>query len=190
MADYVTEISNPAFKQETEEYLAQLEAQKELPAGKALIRPSAGFVVKCQKKKKKTCNSADDTSKLFLNVVHSKRVAEPTNQKSELAGADWLEPYAIGPIRMEQDRGKNLVATIDCCFHPASLRYAHARKDFLILVIDIAKDAATNTFQKSGDDVLILPGYTILRGVSYKSGETPKALVIASDFSSELEARA
>jgi len=64
LSDYVSEISNPEFKEEQEKYIAQLEAKNELPAGKALVRPSSGFVVKCTHKKKR-----QDTNKLFLNIV-------------------------------------------------------------------------------------------------------------------------
>ena len=53
LSDYVSDISNPKFKEEQEAYLAQLEAQNELPTGKMLIRPSSGFVIKCMHRKKK-----------------------------------------------------------------------------------------------------------------------------------------
>ena len=53
LSDYVSEISNPEFKEEQEKYIAQLEAKNELPTGKALVRPSSGFVVKCMHKKKR-----------------------------------------------------------------------------------------------------------------------------------------
>lgn len=132
--------------------------------------------MKCIHKKKRDANAHE--SKLFLNVVHSEQVAEPTARKSGPDGASWSVPYALGPLRMERDKlGNNLVPTFDCCFHPSSLRHAHGRKGFLDLVVDIVKDAARTAFEESGDAVEILPGYTILRGVSYKSG-TPKSLLI------------
>ena len=37
-----------------------------------------------------------------------------------------------------------------------------------------------NSFTSSGDEVDMLPGYTILKGISYKSGAQPKALMISS----------
>ena len=40
MADYVAALSDPRYKEEQEAYLAQLESQNELPAGKILVRPS------------------------------------------------------------------------------------------------------------------------------------------------------
>lgn len=40
MAEYASEISDPKYREEQEAYIAQLEAQNELPSGKALVRPS------------------------------------------------------------------------------------------------------------------------------------------------------
>ena len=190
LSDYVSDISNPKFKEEQEAYLAQLEAQNELPTGKMLIRPLSGFVIKCMHNKKKRGEEEDDggpPSKLFLNIVHSEEINEPTTtasnkSKPNLEGSNnWSVPYAISPLRMEHDKsGNNLVATFDCCFHPISLRYAHGNKKFLELVIDIAKDAVTRSFKASGDEVEMLPDYTILKGVSYKSGSVPKSLMVST----------
>ena len=119
--------------------------------------------------------------KLFLNIVYSDRVAGPVENESERrrpGGSSWSVPNALGPLRMERDRtGTNLVPTFDVCFHPLSLRYAHANRGFRDLVIGIAKDAAANAYVASGDEADILDGYAILRGVSYKCG-TPRALMI------------
>ncbi len=121
----------------------------------------------------------NDEEKLFLNIVHSEKVAKPRASNSDNGGSTWSIPYSLGPLRMERDKsGANLVATFDCCFHPLSLRHAHARKEFLDLAINIATDAVENSFAKSGDKVKITKGYTILRGVTYKSG-TPKALLVS-----------
>ena len=186
LSDYASEISNPKFKEEQEAYIAQLEAQNELPSGKVLVRPSSGFVVKCLHRKKRDDADADCTaaSKLFINIVHSEQVDKPTANASELEGSNWSIPFVLGPLRMENDKsGSNLVATFDCCFHPLTLRQAHNSKEFLNLVIDIAKDAVASSFKAAGDEVEMLPSYTILRGVTYKSGSQPKALLISSGAS-------
>jgi len=177
LSDYVSEISNPEFKEEQEKYIAQLEAKNELPTGKALVRPSSGFVVKCMHKKKREQDTNNaTTNKLFLNIVHSEQVDEPSVSN----GSNWSVPFVIGPLRMEHDKGKkNLVATFDCCFHPLTLRQAHSSKEFLNLVVDIAKDAVVNSFNSSGDEVEMIQGYTILKGVSYKSGTQPNSLMIS-----------
>ena len=88
LSDYASEISNPKFKEEQEAYIAQLEAQNELPSGKVLVRPSSGFVVKCLHRKKQDDADAAGTaaSKLFINIVHSEQVDKPTASASELEG--------------------------------------------------------------------------------------------------------
>ena len=180
MAEYAKELSDPKYKEEQEAYLALLETNDELPSGKILVWPSSGFVVKCMHRKRRetTGSSGSSRSKLFLNIVYSEKVAEPVEQQQQLEGTSWSVPYALGPVRMEHDRsGSTLIPTFDCCFHPLSLRQAHANKGFLNLLIDIAKDAVVNAFTASGDEVDILDGYTILRGVSYKTGK-PRALMM------------
>lgn len=178
MAEYVSEISDPKNREESEAYISQLEAQNEVPVGKALVRPSSGFVVKCMHTKKR--DGCADQSKLFLNIVHSESTDEPTADMTELNGSNWTVPYALGPVRMECDKSNNLVPTFDCCFHPLSLKFAHDRQEFLDLLVNIAKDAVGVAFANAGDEVEIHSGYKILRGTSYKNG-TPKALLVASD---------
>ncbi|KAL3823553.1 hypothetical protein ACHAXA_002894 [Cyclostephanos tholiformis] len=180
MAEYATELSDPKYKEEQENYLAQLETRNELPFGKALVWPSSGFVVKCMHLKKRETG----WGKIFLNIVYSDRVAGPVAKESEKrrpGGTSWSVPFALGPLRMERDKsGRNLIPTFDCCFHPLSLRYAHARREFFDLIIDIAKDAVENSFGASGDEAKICDGCKVLRGVSYKSG-TPRAMMIGLD---------
>lgn len=135
-----------------------------------------GFVVKIMHRKKRATSTEE--VKTFLNIVHSEKVAKPSVSNPDPGGSTWSIPYALGPLRMERDKsGNNLIATFDCCFHPLSLRYAHARKEFLDLAINITTDAVENSFAMSGDEVKFVKGYTILRGVSYKCG-TPKALMV------------
>jgi dynein assembly factor 2 len=151
-------------------------------SSQSLLFIDSGFVVKMMHLKMRALSN--DMDKLFLNIVYSEKLAEPNAIKSEHGGSTWSIPYALGPLRLEQDKsGTNLVATFDCCFNPLSLRYAHARKEFLNLAINIATDAVVNSFKMSGDEVKIIGGFTILRGVSYKSG-TPKALLVSINTNS------
>ncbi|KAL9188142.1 hypothetical protein ACHAXT_006520 [Thalassiosira profunda] len=178
LADYAAEIADPKHKDEQEAYIARLEAEGGTPEGKALVWPSSGFVVKCTHTKKR--EGTAEESKLFLNFVHSPSVEEPKTTAVDATGVSWSVPHAIGPMRMETDKSGNLVPTFDCCFHPSSLTHAARRKEFLELVVDAAKDAVIQSFQAAGEDVEILSGHTILRGVAYKSGNKPKALLVAA----------
>ena len=189
MADYVDSLSNPSNREEQEAYITHLEANKELPPGKALIRPNAGFVVKCF-----ISGTKDKVSKrkIFLNIVHSDAIIQPSSEKTTTLDASssssqnqarWSVPYAIGPVRMEHDKSNNLVPTFDVCFHPLSLQYAHARKEFCDMVIGISQSAVVEAYSKaSGEDVTIDSNYAILKNVRYKNG-APKALIIGLDQS-------
>ena len=146
-----------------------------------MLRPSPGFVVKCTHQKKRA-----GTCKLFLNMVYSEEVGKPSTSETpsndSTAIGDgrvkWSVPYAMSPLRMEHDKSSSLVPTFDCCFHPQSLQYAHKRKEFCDLIVSIAKEAAVKIFENSGDEIDMSPGYTIIKGIQYKSG-TPKAMMIS-----------
>ena len=175
-AEYANEIADPKYRDEQEAYIKQLEQQNELPEGKTLIRPKEGFVVKCQKKKD---GESERKNKLFLNIVHSDevKVTKPSCE-ANASGKNWSVPYVLGPLRMETDKAGDMVPTFDCCFNPLSLRYAHGSKPFCNLIVGIAKDAIEKSFQVSGDEIVLKDGYTILKGISYKSGSAPKAMMV------------
>lgn len=177
MADYVDSLSDPANREQQEAYISELEANKELPPGKKLIRPSAGFVVKCLISE---VNGKPLKKKIFINLVHSDEILKPSSETEKNQAKKWSVPYAIGPVRMEQDKANNLVPTFDICFHPLSLQYAHARKEFCDMVIGIAKSAVVDAYSKSsGEDITIDTNYTILKNVRYKNGAV-KTLIVSS----------
>eukprot|EP00984_Skeletonema_dohrnii_P022706 scaffold11804_cov105-Skeletonema_dohrnii-CCMP3373.AAC.4 len=189
MADYVDSLSDPSNREEQEAYITHLEANKELPPGKSLIRPNAGFVVKCF-----ISGTKDEASKkkIFLNIVHSDAIVQPSSEKtttldtsssSSQSQAKWSVPYAIGPVRMEHDKSNNLVPTFDVCFHPLSLQYAHARKEFCDMVIGISQSAVVEAY---GEQVKIDSNYAILKNVRYKNG-TPKALIVGQSLPDEVK---
>lgn len=143
-----------------------------------MIRPKRGFVVKCYQKK----NRDKSKIKIFVNIVYSEEVSKPTSSEApSSAGQNWSIPYILGHLRMETDKAGTLVPTFDCCFHPLALEYAHGSKAFCNLVVDIAKDAVQKSFQASGDDTEVMAGYTILKGVQYKTGSTPNAILVSAE---------
>lgn len=176
LKEYVKELSDPASRREQEAYLSQLESQNETPGGKKLIRPAKGFVLKCLHRKRRD-SPATRPAKLFVNVVHSEEVAAPSASERD-GGTSWSLPHALGPLRMEQDNRGRLVPTFDCCFHPNALRLAHGSEEFRSLAVGVAKDAVAGAFRQSGDDVDMVSGYSILKGVQYKAGDDVKALLV------------
>ena len=171
LSSYVESLSDPKNREEQEAYISHLEANQELPIGKSIIRPNAGFVVKCHK-----IDNEDKPSKLFMNMVYANEISKPSREASKKGNVSV--PYAIGPMRMEKDKGDNLVPTFDICFHPLSLQYAYTSKDFLDLVVDIAKSAVIQAYASSGESSITIESkYTILKNVQYKNGK-PQVLII------------
>ena len=169
LSSYVESLSDPKNREEQEAYISHLEANQELPKGKSIIRPNAGFVIKCHK------IDNDKRSKLFMNMMYANEISKPSREASKKGNVSV--PYAIGPVRMEKDKASNLVPTFDICFHPFSLQYAHGSKAFLELVFDIAKSAVIQAYASSGESITIDSKYTILKNVRYKSGK-PQVLIV------------
>ncbi len=167
LSSYVESLSDPKNREEQEAYISHLEANQELPIGKSIIRPNAGFVIKCHK------IDNDKRSKLFMNMMYANEISPPSREASKKGNVSV--PYAIGPVRMEKDKANNLVPTFDICFHPLSLQYAHGSKAFLELVVDVAKSAVASSGEPN---ITIDSKYTILKNVQYKSGGKPQVLIV------------
>ena len=206
MVNYVDEISDPKHKAEQDEYIRQLESQNGVPEGKKIIRPLPGFVLQfkhlkssdssIQKKGhgKNISKSRDRSSnpkkkdkrskkyKLIVNVVYSKEIKPPscsTNKKDANGkGGQWTVPYFFGPLRMEPDNERNLLATFDCCFHPNALVYASKHIPFRDLIAQTAREGAATRFESINEHILIDSNYLILKGISYRNG-SPSVLVIS-----------
>ena len=86
-------------------------AKGEVPKGKKVVRPTAGFVVKT--KKLEEGSEIVGSDKVFINVVASTELAEPTS-KQEAGGSRWSLPHLLGPPRMERDKKDATASTFDC----------------------------------------------------------------------------
>lgn len=201
MAEYVSEISDPKYRAEQDEYLRQLEKQNEVPDGKDVLRPETGFVMKFKysKKKKNVENTNKATTsnpkqpkakeKLFVNIVHAKQVCQPTYSSSKAVdkngrtGRNWSIPYTLGPMRMEADNKKSLVPTFDCCFHPLALMYATKSVPYRDLIATTVREGVTQQFKAVNESVNIDEQYLVLKGVQYKSGKPPAMMIKAKKIS-------
>ena len=97
-SEYVEDLQNPEYRAETESYINQLESEDKVPQGKELIRPQKGFVAKSRKRDK---NDKKD-SKVFINIVQSEKITEPSKTDTD-KGQNWSLPYSLGPPHMEKD---------------------------------------------------------------------------------------
>ena len=149
----------------------------ETPKDKRVIHPSAGFVVKTKK---------EDGAKLFINVVSSVEVEQPTSTTVN-GGSQWQLPHLLGPPRMERDKKDNSVGAFDCCFHPLALQHAENARPFRDLLVSTAIDAVEQSYKNQNQPTKLSRTYHVLLGVKYKTGP-PQALMAASRVESNFDA--
>ena len=147
----------------------EMEAKGETPKDKRVIHPAAGFVVKTKK---------EDGAKLFINVVSSDQVEQPTSTTVN-GGSQWQLPHLLGPPRMERDKKDNSVGAFDCCFHPLALQHAENARPFRDLLVSTAIDAVERSYKNQNQPTKLSRTYHVLLGVKYKTGP-PQALMVAS----------
>ena len=86
-SEYLDELSDPKNREETEQYISQLERYNEVPEGKELIRPEPYFVAKTFKLNlrdgKDSSGGEGDKDKVFLNIVCSEKIMEPSKTVSK-----------------------------------------------------------------------------------------------------------
>ena len=156
-AEYMDDMQNPEYREETEQYISQLEGEQKVPKGKEMIRPTAGFVGKTYKiiKDKKE-------EKVFINVVASEKVAKPTNKQTK-EGQNWSLPYSLGPPHMEKDKNGSNVACFDCCFHPEALDLSRGHSRFRDLLVHSAMDGIEEGYRRQKLEVKLLKTYILLQ---------------------------
>ena len=201
MSDYVSDISDPKYRAEQNEYIRQLEMQQKIPEGKQIVRPTPGFVLKFKYSTKdkmidsNTWKDFDPKSfekKLFINIVTSEKIDKPRQENKNLHPkknqSQWIVPYSLGPLRMEKDKSKCLTPTFDCCFHPIAIAYVKKITGFKELIVKSAKDGAIKQFLNgSKEEIIIHENYTILKGVAYKNDIPPIMLISSSSFHNEYD---
>lgn len=177
--EYMAEISDPANRAETEQYLAQLENEQKVPEDKLLVRPVPGFVVKFKWNEDgggKT--AAEMTQKMFVNVCSSDKMQPPSSTPVDDAsagkrGTSWNLPYSVGPERLEKDKGGAMVLTFDVCFHPTTLGFAKTQRTYRDMVVKTCIDAVEGVVRdvRRKPQATLSRDYHVLKGVAYKSGD-------------------
>ncbi|DBA03843.1 TPA: hypothetical protein N0F65_005733 [Lagenidium giganteum] len=183
--DYMKEISDPANRAETEQYLAQLEGENKVPDDKQLITPVPGFVIKT---KWDGHGAKDDQKKkLFVNICSHERVQPPSSTRvaataSTKGGTSWQLPYSLGPDRLEKDKSGAMVTTFDVCYNTRTLEFAQMQRPFLDMVVNTALEAVEQVLRKSLDRPkgVVARDFHVLRGVLYKSGQ-PVTMCVRKD---------
>uniref|UniRef100_K3WS74 Protein kintoun n=1 Tax=Globisporangium ultimum (strain ATCC 200006 / CBS 805.95 / DAOM BR144) TaxID=431595 RepID=K3WS74_GLOUD len=169
--EYMAEISDPANRAETEQYLSQLERDQKVPEDKLLVRPSPGFVVKAKWQQE----PKENEQKLFVNVCSSGKIQPPssTSVTTGARGTSWHLPYLVGPERLEKDNSGAMVATFDVCFHPTTVGFATTQRPYHDMVVKTCLDAIETLLRESRKkpQAVVNRAYHVLKGVKYKSGD-------------------
>lgn len=108
--------ADPTQRAEQDAYLRQLEQEEgagaAAPEGKELVWPRAdGFVAKARRCRSRRGGGVEETEKLFVNVVLSERLPPPevVAEEGTGGGSVWHVPNALGPPRVEKDKGAYVV---------------------------------------------------------------------------------
>lgn len=171
--DYLEEISNPDNRAEYEQYIRSQEAQNQVPQGRELMKPKAGFALK-------TRDESGD--KIFINVCQHEKVAKPTEVKEE-GGTAWSLPYSLGPARAERDNKGTPVQTYDICFHTTTLDLCDVSAPMKQMVIGMALDSvetAINTSSTNGKS--LSRDARVLRNVTCVGGTPAIQTIVTSSM--------
>ena len=177
-ADYMDEIQDPSYREETEQYISQLETEDKVPQGKQLIRPSPGFVAKTYKWMD---GKEAEKDKIFINIVQSDKIAEPTKQTTP-KGDCWSLPYSLGPPHMEKDKKGENSTCFDCCYHPMALSLGSMNTNFRNMLVTTAMDGVEEAYKRQGHKVTLDRQFHVVKGISYKEGAVPTMMVAVSSL--------
>lgn len=105
--EYMIEISDPKNKNEYDEYLRQMEREKELPKNMKLVQLKPKFCFRTfivsQKNKK-------HEMKFFINMCETEYLEKPSCEavggNDGKPGYSWKIPNSSGKIRYDQDKSK------------------------------------------------------------------------------------
>lgn len=148
MDEYSKEISDPAHRKEYLQYLDQLEAKGEMPDGQVLLRTEPGVCVKTTISFKN-----GQTQKCFINIVHSDRIQDMSEDPDSKGGKSVQLPYSLGPPRPERDnKGENCM-TADFAVGTWTFGQAIQRPNVLKMLVDTASEGLQKQFLKGHEEV-------------------------------------
>lgn len=133
-AEYCQEISDPVNRQQYEQELTQLEAERGIKV--TFINPEPGYVIK---------TSVNGDRKAFINVAKCDKVRQPTSVRGHNEAGDrglhWNIPYTQAPARCDVDHSGAVCPVYDVVFHPHTLHLASKNGQFRKLVTQTACEA-------------------------------------------------
>lgn len=123
----------------------------------------------------------DEKDKVFINIVQSDKIAQPTKQSSP-KGDCWSLPYSLGPPHMEKDKKGDNATCFDCCYHPMALQLGSMNTNFRNMLVTTAMDGVEEAYKRQGHKVTLERQFHIVKGLSYKEGQVPTMMVAISSL--------
>lgn len=138
-AEYAKEVSDPKAKEETDQYLRQLEtqgrAEEVYGKGVQLIVPTEAFVLKAKQ-------AGTGGAKVFINVCSSDKVAKvelrDATDASGKVGKHVDLPLTLGSRKEGKDKNGQPCSVYDFVVHPDSIKFAHTSPGAMKLLADTA----------------------------------------------------
>jgi len=147
--EYCKEVSDPANRKEYIQYLEQLEAKGEMPDGQQLLRTQPGCCAKTAIRFKN-----GQTQKLFINIVHTDRLADLSFQPAEKGGGKQVQlPYSLSPPRPDRDLKDQYCMTADCAVSSYTFFQASQNPQLLKMIVDTAAEGLAQQFLKGHEEV-------------------------------------
>ena len=153
MDNYINEISDPNNIKETNQFLKESEAKKDLPSNVKLAKPTPGF---CLRSSKYNIKRPSTRQKVFINICSYEGVTPPEQTQSNM----WSLPHLLNKGRHDQDKHKKICTTYDVVFHPKAISLANDNIAFKKFVCDTAIAGINNqllaqTEEKISNDYVI-----------------------------------
>lgn len=123
----------------------------------------------------------EQKDKMFINIVQSDKIAEPTKQSTP-KGDCWSLPYSLGPPHMEKDKKGDNSTCFDCCYHPMALQLGSMNANFRNMLVTTAMDGVEEAYKRQGHKVTLDRQFHVVKGLSYKEGQVPTMMVAISSL--------
>lgn len=168
--DYMKEISDPASRQEYNDYIRQCEAggdtANKIPEGMQLILPKVGFCLKATSIAK---------GKVFVNITHTEKLKEFQVARVPGQGENWSMPYCLDNPKQETDSEDKPVIVYTIAFNTQgfndfALSMDPKRKEFLIAVaLENIEGALKEKLERGDDENALCPFiYKEMKNLKYK----------------------
>lgn len=147
MTEYMESLSDPKYRQEEEEYLAQVEREAKEGGDHSFdfIFPKPAYFVELLQ----GVGKDREGSRVFINMCTSEKIEEYKEETTNSREAsNWIVPVSIGRPRPDTFEGKP-VCVYDAAFHPKTIAIGERSDRFMTFLVEIAVENINSGHKKS-----------------------------------------